>query len=84
MWVNILKKINEWHIATAADGNEINVKLIPLKRKQNTMEGFIWVEVGQMIQLPNGEEIQFNQDGRSFYTGVNQLYRLSWIEAVQK
>ena len=77
MWVNILKKINEWHVATAADGNEINVKLVPLKRKQSTQDGFIWVEVGKMIQLPTGEEFQFNLDGKSFYTGVNQLYRLS-------
>ncbi|MCO8095314.1 transposase [Acinetobacter lwoffii] len=72
----MLIKINEWHIATATDGNEINVKLVPLKRKQNTMDGFIWVEVGKMIQLPTGEEFQFNLDGKSFYTGVNQLYRL--------
>ncbi|WP_373683222.1 transposase [Acinetobacter sp. YH16052] len=54
----------------------MNVKLVPLKRKQNTMDGFIWVEVGKMIQLPTGEEFQFNLDGKSFYTGVNQLYRL--------
>ena len=68
--------LNEWHTATAVNGGEINVKLVPLKRKQNTQDGFIWVEVGKMIQLQTGEEILFNIDGKSFYTGVNKLYRL--------
>nr|WP_171501003.1 transposase [Acinetobacter wanghuae] len=73
----MLKILNEWYTATAVNGCEIDVKLVPLKRKQNTIEGFIWVDVGQMIQLETGEELPFNLDGKSFYTGVNQLYRLN-------
>lgn len=72
-----MKILNKWYTATAVNGGEINVKVVPLKRKQNTNDGFIWVDVGSMIQLPTGEEIQFNLDGKSFYTGVNQLYRLN-------
>ena len=72
-----MKILNKWYTATSVNGGEINVKVVPLKRKQNTTEGFIWVDVGSMIQLPTGEEIQFNLDGKSFYTGVNQLYRLN-------
>lgn len=69
--------MEEWKIATAINGNQIVVKLIPLKKKQNSAEGSIWVEVGKKIQLSSGQEIDFNQDGRSFYTEVNQLYRLN-------
>nr|WP_081408516.1 transposase [Acinetobacter sp. NCu2D-2] len=72
----MLKILNQWYTATAVNGCEINVKVVPLKRKQSTLDGFIWVDVGSMIQLSSGEEIQFNLDGKSFYTGVNQLYRL--------
>ncbi|ANF81684.1 transposase [Acinetobacter sp. NCu2D-2] len=71
-----MKILNQWYTATAVNGCEINVKVVPLKRKQSTLDGFIWVDVGSMIQLSSGEEIQFNLDGKSFYTGVNQLYRL--------
>jgi len=51
--------------------------LVPLKRQQNTNHGLIWVEVGHMIQLESGETLPMNLDGLSFYTGVNQLYRLN-------
>ncbi|ENU30116.1 transposase [Acinetobacter sp. NIPH 1852] len=69
--------ISEWHVATATNGNEISVQIIPLKRQQSTMDGFKWVEVGKKILLQSGQEIEFNQDGKSFYTSVNQLYRLT-------
>ncbi|MBJ8482645.1 transposase [Acinetobacter vivianii] len=72
----MLKTINEWHVAKASNGNEICVQIIPLKRQQNTLEGFKWVEVGKKILLNSGLEIDFNLDGKSFYTDVNQLYRL--------
>lgn len=62
-------------MATAVNGGQINVKLVPLQRQQNTPKGMIWVEVGQMIELESGEQFNFNLDGKSFYTGVNQLYR---------
>ncbi|MCU4581152.1 transposase [Acinetobacter gyllenbergii] len=72
----MLKIINEWRVAKACNGNEICVQIIPLKRQQNTLEGFKWVEVGKKILLDSGLEIDFNLDGKSFYTDVNQLYRL--------
>lgn len=72
-----MKILNEWYTATSVNGGQIDVKLVALKRKQSTLEGFIWVDVGTMIQLPTGEEIPFNLDGNSFYSGVNQLYRLN-------
>ena len=73
----MMKKLSEWHIATASNGHEISVKVIPLKRKQNSVEGHKWVEVGKMIQLQSGQEIEFNLDRKSFYVSHNQLYRLS-------
>jgi len=73
---SVVKIINEWRIAKAVNGNEISVQIIPLKRQQNTLEGFKWVEVGKKVLLESGQEIDFNLDGNSFYTSVNQLYRL--------
>ncbi|ESK53992.1 hypothetical protein [Acinetobacter tjernbergiae] len=73
----VLKIINEWHIAKASNGNEISVQIIPIKRQQNTMTGFKWVEVGKKVLLQSGQEVDFNLDGNSFYTSVNQLYRLT-------
>ncbi|WP_087545208.1 transposase [Acinetobacter sp. WCHA29] len=72
----VLKIINEWRVAKASNGNEICVQIIPMKRQQNTLDGFKWVEVGKKIQLESGREVNFNLDGKSFYTDVNQLYRL--------
>ncbi|MBP2983264.1 transposase [Acinetobacter baumannii] len=60
MIVNI---VNEWQIATAVNGNEINVRIVPHVRKQNSLDGYRWVEVGKKIQLQNA--------------GFNQLYRLN-------
>ena len=73
----VLKIINEWHIVKASNGKEICVQIIPLKRQKNTLKGFKWVEVGKKILLDSGQEIDFNLDGNSFYTEVNQLYRLT-------
>jgi hypothetical protein len=33
-------------------------------RKQNSLDGYRWVEVGKKIQLQSGEEIELNQDGK--------------------
>ena len=74
---SVVKIINEWRVAKAVNGNEISVQIIPLKRQQNTLEGFKWVEVGKKVLLESGQEIDFNLDGNSFYTSVNQLYRLT-------
>ncbi|AOA59598.1 transposase [Acinetobacter larvae] len=71
-----MKILSEWHLATANNGKQINVKVVPLKRKQNSMQGGTWVEVGKMIQLESGLEIDFNLDGKSFYAAYNELYRL--------
>lgn len=75
--MNILKNLNIWSIATAINGCEIQVKVVPMQRQQNTINGMIMVNVGKMIELENGEQYPFNLDGKSFYTGFNQLYRLS-------
>ena len=72
-----LNIINEWHLAKACNGNEISVKIIPVKRQQSTLNGFKWVEVGKKVLLQSGQEVEFNLDGKSFYTAVNQLYRLT-------
>ncbi|RKG34075.1 transposase [Acinetobacter tianfuensis] len=72
-----MKKLSEWLTASQANGGQIKVKLVPMQRQQNTPQGFIWVDVGQMIELETGETFNFNVDGKSFYTGFNQLYRLA-------
>ncbi|MGL5404334.1 MAG: transposase, partial [Acinetobacter sp.] len=36
----VLKIINEWRVAKTSNGNEICVQIIPLKRQQNTLDGF--------------------------------------------
>jgi hypothetical protein len=66
----------EWQQAIAVNGQLIDVQLIPLMRSQNTTSGFVGVEVGKMIELRSGEKIDLNLDGRSFYIGLNQLYKL--------
>ncbi len=66
MIVNI---VNEWQIATAVNGNEINVRIVHV-RKQNSLDGYRWVEVGKKIQLQTGEEIELNQDGKAFMLGL--------------
>lgn len=65
-------------VAKAIDGSEIVVSLVPSKKMQNTREGFIWVNVGLNILLESGREIELNQDRRSFYTALNQMYYLPY------
>ena len=72
-----MKNLNTWSVATAINGREIQVKVVPMQRQQNTINGMIMVNVGKMIELETGEQFPFNLDGKSFYTGFNQLYRLS-------
>ena len=72
----VLKIINKWYVANASNGNEISVQIIPLKRQQNTLQGCKWVEVGKRVLLNSGQEIDFNLNGKSFYTDVNQIFRL--------
>ncbi|MBF7683794.1 transposase [Acinetobacter sp. B5B] len=73
-WYKLKKIVNR--IAIAMNGDEINVKIIPHQKRQNTSTGFMQVEVGQKILLESGREIDFNLDGNSFYTAFNQMYRL--------
>lgn len=64
-------------VAKSVNGCEIVVSLVPVKKMQNTRDGFKWVEVGKKVLLESGIEIDLNLDGRSFYTGVNQMFRLN-------
>ena len=64
-------------VAKSVNGREIVVSLIPLKKMQNTRDGFKWVQVGQKVLLESGIEIDLNLDGRSFYTGINEMFRLN-------
>ena len=63
-------------IAKSVNGREILVSLVPSKKMQSTREGFKWVEVGKKVLLQSGIEIDLNLDGRSFYTGVHEMFRL--------
>ena len=72
-----MNKSNGWITATAVNGDQIRVKIVPLKRQQRNPSGMSWVEVGKKIELESGEDRQFNFDGRSFYLGLNQLYRVA-------
>ncbi|WOE33070.1 MULTISPECIES: transposase [unclassified Acinetobacter] len=67
---------NGWMIAKAVNGEQIRVKIVPLKRKQNSLSGPTWVEVCKQIQVESGEKFNFNLDGKSFYKGLNNLYKL--------
>ena len=69
-------KLFENRIAKAVNGHEIIVSVVPENRKQNTREGFKWVQVGHKVVLENGTEVQLHMDGRSFYTEPNQMFRL--------
>jgi hypothetical protein len=63
-------------IAKSVNGHEIVVSLIANKKRQNTNDGFKWVEVGKKVLLASGTEIELNLDGRSFYTGLNEMFKL--------
>jgi hypothetical protein len=73
-WYILEKIVNR--IAIAINGDEINVKIIPNEKRQNTTAGFMNVEVGKKILLESGQEISLNLDGKSFYTSFNQMYKL--------
>ncbi|WP_291354375.1 MULTISPECIES: hypothetical protein [unclassified Acinetobacter] len=69
-------KINDL-IARSKNGTEIIVLLIPFKKMQNTRQGFKQIEVGKRGLLESGIEVDLNLDGRTFYTSLNQLFKLN-------
>ncbi len=69
-------KFNEL-IAKSKNGTEIIVSLIPLNKMQNTRQGFKEIEVGKRVLLESGIEVDLNLDGRTFYTSLNQLFKLN-------
>ena len=69
-------KINDL-IAKSKNGTEIIVSLIPLNKMQNTRQGLKRIEVGKRVLLSSGVEVDLNLDGRTFYTSLNQLFKLS-------
>jgi len=71
-----LLKINDL-IAKSKNGTEIIVSLIPLNKMQNTRQGFKQIEVGKRVLLESGIEVDLNLDGRTFYTSLNQLFKLN-------
>ena len=64
-------------IAKSKNGTEIIVSLIPLNKMQNTRQGFKEIEVGKRVLLECGIEVDLNLDGRTFYTSLNQLFKLN-------
>ena len=71
-----LLKVNDL-IAKSKNGTEIIVSLIPLHKMQNTRQGLKQIEVGKRVLLESGIEVDLNLDGRTFYTSLNQLLKLS-------
>ncbi|EEY94610.1 hypothetical protein [Acinetobacter johnsonii] len=69
-------KIN-YLIAKAKNGTEIIVSLIPRHKMQNTRQGSKKIEVGKRVLLESGIEVDLNLDGRTFYTSLNQLFKLN-------
>ena len=74
--MKLLLKINDL-IAKSKNGTEIIVSLIPLNKMQNTRQGSKKIEVGKRVLLSSGMEVDLNLDGRTFYTSLNQLFKLS-------
>lgn len=64
-------------IAKSKNGTEIIVSLIPLHKMQNTRQGLKQIEVGKRVLLESGIEVDLNLDGRTFYTSLNQLFKLN-------
>ena len=64
-------------IAKSKNGTEIIVSLIPLNKMQNTRQGLKKIEVGKKVLLSSGLEVDLNLDGRTFYTSLNQLFKLN-------
>ncbi len=71
-----LLKINDL-IAKSKNGTEIIISLIPLNKMQNTRQGLKKIEVGKRVLLSSGLEVDLNLDGRTFYTSLNQLFKLN-------
>jgi len=71
-----LLKINDL-IAKSKNGTEIIVSLIPLNKMQNTRQGLKRIEVDKRVLLSSGVEVDLNLDGRTFYTSLNQLFKLN-------
>ncbi|WP_104472919.1 hypothetical protein [Acinetobacter indicus] len=69
-------KVNDL-IAKSKNGTEIIVSLIPLHKMQNTRQGLKQVEVGKRVLLESGIEVDLNLDGCTFYTSLNQLFKLN-------
>ena len=69
-------KVNKL-IAKSKNGTEIIASLIPLNKMQNTRQGFKEIEVGKRVLLECGIEVDLNLDGRTFYTSLNQLFKLN-------
>ncbi|MBB6364109.1 hypothetical protein [Acinetobacter lwoffii] len=69
-------KINDL-IAKSKNGTEIIVSLIPLNKMQNTRQGLKRIEVDKRVLLSSGVEVDLNLDGRTFYTSINQLFKLN-------
>ena len=69
-------KVNDL-IAKSKNGTEIIVSLIPLNKMQNTRQGLKQIEVGKRVLLESGIEVDLNLDGRTFYTSLNQLFKLN-------
>lgn len=67
---------NGWMNAAAVNGEQIRVKVIPFMREQNNILGKTWVEVSKQIEFESGETFSLNLDGKSFYAGLNKLYKL--------
>ena len=69
-------KVNDL-IAKSKNGTEIIVSLIPLHKMQNTRQSLKQIEVGKRVLLESGIEVDLNLDGRTFYTSLNQLFKLN-------
>jgi hypothetical protein len=65
-------------IAKSINGTEILVSLVPLNKMQSTRDGFKSIEVGKRVLLQSGVEVDLNLDGRTFYTALNQLFKLNY------
>ncbi|MCL6240018.1 transposase [Acinetobacter amyesii] len=67
---------NGWTTASATNGDEIRVNIIPLKKIQSNLNGKTLVEVAKQVVLESGQKLTLNIDGKSFYTELNKLYKL--------
>ena len=67
-----MNKLNGWITATAVNGDEIRVKIVPLERQQRNPSGMSWVEVGKKI---DGTPLYFFQ---TIYDYQTILELLKW------